>query len=105
MNATETMSAAKARRVLLGAQGFAGTTPVGPHGARRIESSIRRIAPLQIDSVNVFARSHLMPLFSRLGPYDTAALDALAFGDRRRFTEYWARGAALIPLGVWPFWG
>ena len=105
MNATETMSAAKARRVLLGAQGFAGTTPVGPHGARRIESSIRRIAPLQIDSVNVFARSHLMPLFSRLGPYDTAALDALAFGDRRRFTEYWAHEAALIPIDDWPLWG
>jgi hypothetical protein len=99
------MSATQARRMLLGAQGFASRAPTGPHGRRRLESTVRRIAPLQIDSVNVFARSHYLPLFSRIGAYEPAALDSLAFGDRRRLTEYWAHEAALIPIEDWPLWG
>ena len=94
--------------MLLGAQGFAAPRsplPAGPPSRRRIESTIRRVAPLQIDSVNVFARSHAMPLFSRLGAYDPAALEHLAFGEHRRFTEYWAHEAALIPIEDWPLWG
>ena len=90
---------------MLAAQGFGGEGPTREPGRQRIESTIRRIAPLQIDSVNVFARSHYLPLFSRLGAYDPGALDALAFGPRRRFTEYWAHEAALIPIEDWPLWG
>ena len=42
---------------------------------RQLNAAMARMATLQIDSVNVFARSHYMPLFSRVGAYDTAALD------------------------------
>ena len=56
---------------------------------------------LQIDSVNVFARSHYMPLFSRLGAYDTAALDRLLFARRAPYVEYWAHVAAFIPAEDW----
>lgn len=59
------------------------------------------MATLQIDSVNVFARSHYMPLFSRLGPYDTAALDRLLFARRAPYVEYWAHVASFIPAEDW----
>jgi uncharacterized protein YcaQ len=42
-----------------------------------------------------------MPLFSRLGPYDTAALDRLLFARRAPYVEYWAHVAAFIPASDW----
>ena len=63
-----------------------------------------RLHLLQIDSVSVLVRSHYLPLFSRLGPYDRAALDKLAWPARgeRHFFETWSHEASLMPVAYEP---
>jgi uncharacterized protein len=96
----ESLSIPEARRIALAAQGFAQPRPAAA-GTRQLNLAMGRMATLQIDSVNVFARSHYMPLFSRVGPYDTAALDRLLFSRRAPYVEFWAHVASFIPAADW----
>jgi uncharacterized protein YcaQ len=99
------LSAAEARRVALTAQGF-GSRPRGRATAEHLTAAIENLGVLQIDSVNVFERSHYMPLFSRLGTYDTAVLDTMLLTPHAPAThvEYWAHEAAFLPVESWPLW-
>jgi uncharacterized protein YcaQ len=97
----QSVSPALARRIALAAQGFGRAPGVTP-GIRQLDALVNRLQLLQIDSVNVFERSHYMPAFSRLGPYDKAQLDRLTTGSEARFTEYWAHEASSVPLDTWP---
>jgi hypothetical protein len=104
INQPARMSTAAARRVALAAQGFSsGSRPAGREpGLAAVTAMVRRLGLLQLDSVNVFCRAHYMPLFSRLGPYDTKLLDRIAAHGSgrvdRRLIEYWAHEASLIPV-------
>ncbi|WP_307452784.1 MULTISPECIES: winged helix-turn-helix domain-containing protein [Microbacterium] len=98
---TLTLRRAEARRIALAAQGFARPRPATV-GTRQITAALHRMRILQIDSVNVFARSHYMPLFARLGAYDTALLDRLAFSRRPTWVESWAHVASLVAVDDWP---
>jgi uncharacterized protein YcaQ len=100
---TQTLSAAEARRIALAAQGFGRPKPSSV-GTRQLNDALHRLGVLQLDSVNVFERSHYLPLFARLGAYGKADLDRLTFSRQARYTEYWAHVAALIPLESWPLW-
>ena len=85
------LSAREARYLALAAQGF---------GARRsttLDHVLTHVHVLQIDSVNVFSRSHYMPAFSRLGAYDRGRLDRTLW-QGAEYTEYWAHEAAFIPV-------
>ena len=104
MRSPETLSLAAARRIALAAQGLASSRPASPPTERQLLGLAERLGLHQIDSVNVLARAHYLPAFSRLGPYDQATLDALAWGPRkkRRLFEYWAHEASLLPLPLHP---
>ena len=95
------LSLAQARRIALGAQGIGGLRE-RTVGLRQVQSVINQVAQFQIDSVNVLARAHLMPLYTRLGPYDTALLTRAATTAPRRLFEFWGHAASLIDVTLYP---
>jgi uncharacterized protein YcaQ len=108
------MDIADARRIALAAQGFDRPRPRGRVDVRHVRQALRSVGVLQLDSVNVFCRSHYMPVYSRVGPYPREILDDLAGhetrparsgrrprADRELF-EYWAHQASLIPVDTQP---
>ncbi|MFM6973711.1 MAG: winged helix-turn-helix domain-containing protein, partial [Agromyces sp.] len=76
MRNVQSLSARDARRIALRASGFAPRRATSP-GPRQVQSVLRSLGQLQIDSVNVFERAHYVPLFSRLGHFEKHALDGL----------------------------
>jgi len=56
----QSVSPALARRIALAAQGFGRRSAATP-GIRQLDALVNRVELLQIDSVNVFERSHYMP--------------------------------------------
>ncbi|WP_327036806.1 winged helix-turn-helix domain-containing protein [Microbacterium sp. CH12i] len=101
---SETLSAAQARRVALAAQGFTRRRPTVEVSARHVHGAMERLGVLQIDSVNVFARSHYLPLFSRLGAYDPALLDRVFLSRTTHYVEYLAHEATFVPIEDWSLW-
>ncbi len=86
----------QARRYALGAQGFTTPRPAGEVDVRHLRRVVDRIGVVQLDSVNVFARAHYMPFFSRLGAYDRDRVDSWLWGSGEMF-EYWAHMASVVP--------
>lgn len=99
----ERISERMARRIALAAQGLGRARPAAP-ARRHVLGMVRSLGAVQLDSVNVLVRAHYMPAFSRLGAYPHAALDALAWGNRRErvLFEYWGHEASLLPLTAQP---
>jgi uncharacterized protein YcaQ len=93
-----------ARRIALAAQGFGGAVPARV-GRRQLGGVIDRLGLLQIDSVNVFERSHYLPVFARLGAYDRADLDRLTMTGGVDTVEFLAHEAAFIRTDAWPLFG
>jgi uncharacterized protein YcaQ len=91
-----TLSPTIARRLATAAQlldsqaGFADQSD-----KERIITAARQIRCLQIDPINVVARSPLLVLWSRIGPFDVDAFGKLLWDDRMMF-EYWAHAASLV---------
>ena len=95
----ERLSAGLARRVALAAQGFARPRTASGHALRRV---LGHVGLVQIDSVNVLARAHYLPFFSRLGPYDRALVDGARDRAPRRLFEFWGHEASLLPVEAQP---
>ena len=91
-----TLSLDQARRIALAAQGLDKGRPAGPVTSRTVGRTFARIQLVQIDSVNVVARSHFLPFFSRLGNYDRTILQRMSAVHPRRLVEYWAHEASYI---------
>lgn len=99
------LTLAQARRVALRAQGLDRPRPERPVTAQAFGRLVERVGLVQIDSVNVVARAHLVPAFSRLGPYDTALVDRVSGRAPRRLVEAWAHEASYVPTATWPLLG
>lgn len=95
------LSAAEARRLALASLGLTAKRPARA-GAPHVRATAARLGAIQIDSVNVLARAHYLPTFSRYGPYPAATLDDLAHGKRELF-EYWGHAACFLPIELYPY--
>ena len=90
------LSIAEARALAVRAQGFGASYLAEPADVLTL------LGAIQIDSVNVLARSHQIVPFSRLGPYSIAALHRAIYQERRGF-EYWGHVASLLPMAEYRY--
>jgi uncharacterized protein YcaQ len=65
-----------------------------------VESAIRRLSAVQLDSISTVERAHRLTLSARIGAFDPEAVTTLLRGGR--VFEYWAHEASLLPIELWP---
>ncbi len=99
MSNPEYLSPQMARRLAVRAQRLDQIT--SKQDKNHMLQLIRQLGCLQIDPLNVVARSPLLVLWSRLGRYDVADLESLLWEDRLLF-EYWAHAASLVLVEDFP---
>jgi uncharacterized protein len=92
----EMISAAAARRIALGAQGFGGAKPTGKIDRRHGRKLFDQIGLIQVDSVNVLVRSQELPIFARLGAHSRDLLPSMIRSNE--LFEYWGHEASLLPV-------
>lgn len=93
----DALSRDQARRVALAAQGLAAPARTGPAGPATLRGVLERLGAIQIDSINVVARSHELVLAARAGAHDRAAFDRVVYRRRAGF-EYWGHAASFLPM-------
>lgn len=98
---THKLSIQMARNVMLAAQGL-DQPPNRPAVKADVLETIRRMYLLQIDTINVVARSPYLVLWSRLGHYRPEWLDEL-LAEGNLF-EYWAHAMCFIPIEDYPYY-
>jgi uncharacterized protein len=96
------LSNGEARRIALGAQGFADPRPTGRIDRRHLRRVLDHIGLIQIDSVNVLVRSQELPLFARLGLHPRTLIDDAT--RRGELFEYWVHEASLVPVDQYPLY-
>jgi len=89
------------RGLMIAAQGL-HDDPQPPATKNAVRSIIRQIHMLQIDSINVIARSPYLVLWSRLGDYDPRWLDDL-LAEGVLF-EYWSNAICFLPIEDYPLY-
>jgi uncharacterized protein YcaQ len=115
------ISADDARLAVLHAQGlFAGALPLRPSQARTaslrrrteaVESTLRHLGAVQLDTVSVLARSHEVVQYSRLGAIGREAVETAYWGGGKGLDhpgpvttfEYWSHAASVLPVEEWPW--
>jgi uncharacterized protein YcaQ len=95
------LSAAQARRLLLGAQGLLQAPERATSDS--VYELVLRLGYVQIDSINVVERAHHLILAPRLHGYRTSLFQGL-LERRRRLFEHWTHDAAAIPTVWFPYW-
>ena len=101
MTELPTLTIDTARLLLLSVQGMV-TPPARPATKEDVLDAIRRMGALQIDTINVVARSPYLVLFSRIGDYNPAWLEEL-LAEGKLF-EYWSHAACFLPIEDYPLY-
>jgi len=98
----KTLSLNAVRGLMIAAQGL-HDHPQPRATKKAVRSIIRQMHVLQIDTINVIARSPYLVLWSRLGDYNPRWLeDLLAEGA---LFEYWSHAACFLPIEEYPLYG
>jgi uncharacterized protein len=93
----DSLSIRQARRLALAAQGLSGMRATRPASAASLRAALGRLGAVQIDSINVVARSHELVLAARAGAHDPAAFERVVYGRRTGF-EHWGHAASFLPV-------
>jgi hypothetical protein len=96
--ASTTVSIAAIRRLVVRSQGYTARFRRARDGD--VESAIRRLSAVQLDSISVVDRAHTLTLSARIGAFDVDEVTRLL--RTGRIFEYWAHEASLLPLELWP---
>ena len=95
--ATRTVPLTIVRRLAIAAQGYA---PRGRRGTTAdVDTAVRRLSCVQLDSISTVERSHRIALGSRVGTYPQQSVSTLL--RTGRLFEYWAHEACLLPAEDW----
>jgi uncharacterized protein YcaQ len=95
--ARESLSCHEARRLALLAQGLCRPRLADP------TAMLDHLGAVQLDTISVLARSHLLVAWARLGPVRREAIEAAYWGGPpARCFEYWSRAASIMPIDRWP---
>lgn len=95
------LTRAQACRMAITATGLGRARPKAPVGADHYREVLGSMGVVQLDSVNVLARAHYLPFFSRLGAYPRDLLDQWLWTSQELF-EYWGHERSLMPIGHRP---
>lgn len=96
------LSLPEARGLMLAAQGLLHPPGMEP-GVEELRATIERLGAVQLDAISVVARSQYLVVWSRLGAYDAAQLDALTFPHRAVF-EHWSHAASIVPMSDYAYY-
>jgi hypothetical protein len=99
----EQLSNREARWLAIGAQGLGQSRPdPTTRSARtRLRKLLDQLGTIQLDAVNVLARTQFVVPFTRLGAYNPADLLGLT-GPGQPWFEYWGHAASLLPTDMYP---
>lgn len=100
-NAEIELTHAQAVAVMIAALGLE-PRPQGAAKKQDVLEMIRRMSALQIDTIQVVARSPYFVLWSRLGEYEPRWLDELL--AEGRIFEYWSHEACFLPTEDFPLY-
>src|SRR5687767_595492 len=97
----KTLSLDAVRGLMIAAQGL-HDHPQPRATKKAVRSIIRQMHLLQIDTINIIARSPYLVLWSRLGDYNPGWLDDL-LAEGALF-EYWSHAACFLPIEEYPLY-
>jgi hypothetical protein len=95
------LSIREARWLALEGQGLGTQRPAGRVDRRHLRGALAQIGTLQLDAINVVARTQFLVLFSRLWAYDVRRLHEMT-GPEGDLFEYWGHAASLLPMAAHP---